>query len=54
MKTKIRTRQIPGRTKSLDRTVNDDLDDVVDAEEDAADEQAVAAMLPLLPKRHPK
>ena len=54
MKTKIRTRQILDQTKQLARTGNDDLDVVVDAAEDVVDEQTAAAMLPRLPKRHPK
>jgi hypothetical protein len=52
MKTMIWMEQTPSRTKQLDRMVNDDLDAVDDAAEDAVGEQTAVAMLPLLLKRH--
>jgi hypothetical protein len=54
MKTKIWTGQILDQTKRLARTGNDDLAAVVAAAEDAVDEQMAVAMLPRLPKLHPK
>ena len=53
MKTMIWMEQTPSRMKQLDRMVNDDLDAVVDAAEDAVGEQTAVAMLPLFLKRHP-
>jgi hypothetical protein len=52
MKTMIWMEQTPSRMKQLDRMVNDDLDAVGDAAEDAVGEQTAVAMLPLLLKRH--